>query len=61
MTLKKNINFREKMLEDQAGANYQNEYNQIRGALAHSVLSIESRHTLQRRENELKNMGAKIA
>ena len=61
MTLKKNINFREKMLEDQARANYQNEYNQIRGALAHSVLSIESRHTLQRRENELKSMGAKIA
>ena len=61
MTLKKNINFREKMLEDQARVNYQNEYNQIKGALAHSVLSIESRHTLQWRENELKNMGAKIA
>ena len=57
----KSIHFRKKMLEDQARANYQNEYNRIRGALAHSVLSIESRHTLQRRENELKNMGAKIA
>ena len=49
------------MLEDQARANYQNEYDQIRGALAHSVLNIQSRHTLQRRENELKHLGAKIA
>ena len=57
----KSIHFRKKMLEDQARANYQNEYNQIRGALAHSKLSIKSRHTLQRRETEQKHMGAKIA
>ena len=57
----KSIHFRKKMLEDQARANYQNEYDQIRGALAHSMLNIQSRHTLQRRENELKTLGAKIA
>ena len=57
----KSIHFRKKMLEDQARANYQNEYDQIRGALAHSMLNIQSRHTLQRRENELKHLGAKIA
>ena len=57
----KSIHFRKKMLEDQARANYQNEYDQIRGALAHSMLNIQSRHTLQRRESELKTLGAKIA
>ena len=57
----KSIHFRKKMLEDQARTNYQNEYDQIRGALAHSMLNMQSRHTLQRRENELKGLGAKIA
>ena len=60
-TKEKNIHFRKKMLEDQSKTNYQNEFDKIRGALAHSMLSMQSRHTLQRREDELKSLGAKIA
>ena len=57
----KSIHFRKKMLQDQSMANYQNEYEQIRGALAHSMLSHESKTTLERRETELRELGAKIA
>jgi len=56
----KSIHFRQKMLKDQIKTNYQNEFDKIRGALAHSVLSTHSIETLRRRENELKNLGAKI-
>ena len=61
MKQKKNIHFRKKMLEDQSKTNYQNELDKIRGALAHSVLSMASKHILERRENELKSLGATIA
>ena len=60
-TKEKSIHFRKKMLEDQSKTNYQNELDKIRGALAHSVLSMASKHILERRENELKSLGAKIA
>ena len=56
----KSIHFRKKLLEDQTISNYQNEFDKIRGALAHSVLSAHSIETLRRRENELKSLGAKI-
>jgi len=61
MRQKKNIHFRKKMLEDQSKTNYQNELDKIRGALAHSVLSAQSKHILERREHELRGLGAKIA
>ena len=57
----KSIHFRKKLLQDQTKANYQNEYEQIRGALAHSVLTHGTKATLLRRENELRGLGAKIA
>ena len=60
-TKEKSIHFRKKMLEDQSKTNYQNELDKIRGALAHSVLSMASKHILERRENELKSLGATIA
>ena len=56
----KSIHFRKKLLQDQTKANYQNEYDQIRGALAHSVLTHGSKATLERRETELLGLGAKI-
>ena len=60
-TKEKSIHFRKKMLEDQSKTNYQNELDKIRGALAHSVLSMASKHILERREKELQTLGAKIA
>ena len=56
----KSIHFRQKMLHDQIKTNYQNEFDKNRGALAHSVLSAQSKNILERRENELKSLGAKI-
>ena len=56
----KSIHFRQKMLHDQIKTNYQNEFDKIRGALAHSVLSTQSKQTLERREKELEKMGARI-
>ena len=50
------------MLEDQTISNYQNEFEKIRGALAHNRgLTTHTKHTLERREAELKSLGAKIA
>ncbi len=60
-TKEKSINFRKKMLDDRAKTNYQNEYDQIRGALAHTVLDSQTRRTLNRRQEELKRFGLKIA
>ena len=57
----KSIHFRKKLLQDQTMANYQNEYERIRGALEHTMLTHGARATLERRENELKGFGAKIA
>ena len=58
----KSIHFRKKLLEDQTISNYQNEFEKIRGALAHNRgLTMHSKHTLERREAELISLGAKIA
>ena len=51
------IHFREKMLKDQIKTNYQNEFDKIRGALAHSVLSAHSIETLRRKEKVLEKLG----
>ena len=56
----KSIHFRQKMLHDQIKTNYQNEFDEIRGAWAHSVLSVASMHTLERKEKELEKLGARI-
>ena len=57
----KSIHFRKKLLDDQVKTNYQNEYERIRGALSHSVLTQPSKATLERRQAELHKLGAKIA
>ena len=59
-TKEKSIHFRKKMLEDHMKTNYQNEFDKISGALAHSVLSMASKHTLEKKEKELQTLGAKI-
>ena len=54
----KSIHFRKKLLEDRTKVNYQHEYDKIRGALAHTVVPIQSKRNLERRMNELKSLGA---
>ena len=54
----KSIHFRKKLLEDRTKANYQHEYDKIRGALAHTVVPIQSRRNLERRMGELQSLGA---
>ena len=54
----KSIHFRKKLLEDRAKVNYQHEYDKIRGALAHTVVPIQSRRNLERRRDELISLGA---
>ena len=50
------INFRHDMLQRQKNANYQNEYNRLRGHLEHTVLRGENLHRLQHRMADLKSM-----
>ena len=54
----KSIHFRKKLLEDRTKVNYQHEYDKIRGALAHTVVPIQSRRNLERRMGELQSLGA---
>jgi len=60
-TKEQSIHFRKKMLQDQIKTNYQNEFDRLRGALAHSVLSEQSMRTLENRVKALEKMGATIA
>ena len=60
-TKEKSIHFRKKMLQAQIKTNYQNEFDRLRGALAHSVLSEQSMQTLKNRVDALEKMGATIA
>lgn len=50
------IHFRHDMLQRQKNANYQNEYNRLRGHLEHTVVRGENLHRLQHRMAELKSM-----
>jgi len=50
------IQFRHDMLQRQKNANYQNEYNRLRGHLEHTVVRGENLHRLQHRMAELKSM-----
>ena len=60
-TKEKSIHLRKKMLQAQIKTNYQNEFDRLRGALAHSVLSEQSMQTLKNRVDALEKMGATIA
>ena len=50
------IHFRHDMLQRQKNANYQNEYNRLRGHLEHTVVRGENLHRLQHRMADLKSM-----
>jgi hypothetical protein len=56
------IQIRKKMLERQKVNNYQNEYDRIRGLIAHNVVKQgdHSLDGLKRRASELKKLGAKV-
>ena len=60
-TKEQSIHFRKKMLQDQINTNYQNEFDRLRGALAHSVLNEQSMKTLKNKVETLEKLGAKIA
>ena len=50
------IHFRHDMLQRQKNANYQNEYNRLRGHLEHTVVRGENLHRPQHRMADLKSM-----
>lgn len=54
----KSIHFRKQLLENRAKVNYQNEYDRIRGTLAHSVVPIQTKRNIQNRMNDLEKLGA---
>ena len=49
----KSINFRMKLLQDRKKSMYQNEYDRIRGIIAHTVVPEQTREVIKRRMNEL--------
>ena len=58
-TKAKSILFRKNLLDAQKKINYQNEYERLRGTLAHTVIPIQTRETLTKRKNQLAKLGAK--
>ena len=49
----KNINFRMKLLQDRRKSMYQNEYDRIKGILAHTVLPQQTRDTIKKRMEQI--------
>ena len=54
----KSIHFRKQLLEDRAKVNYQNEYDRIRGTLAHTVVPIQTKRNIENRMKDLETLGA---
>ena len=54
----KSIHFRKQLLENRAKVNYQNEYDRIRGTLAHSVVPIQTKRNIKNRMNHLEKLVA---
>ena len=54
----KSIHFRRKLLQDRKKASYQNEYDRLRGAIAHTVVSQHTREVIEKRKAELIKFGA---
>ena len=52
----KSILFRKKLLDDAKKTNYTNEYNRIRGILAHSVVDQQTKQNIENRMNELSKL-----
>ena len=49
----KSINFRMKLLQDRRKSMYQNEYDRIRGILAHTVVPQQTKDVIQRRMKQI--------
>ena len=58
-TKAKSIDFRRNVLQAAKTANYQNEYERLRGTLAHTVVPIQTRETLTKRTEDLVKLGVK--
>ena len=49
----KNINFRMKLLKDRRKSMYQNEYDRIRGVIAHTVVPQQTKDVLENRSKDI--------
>ena len=49
----KNINFRMKLLQDRRKSMYQNEYDRIKGIIAHTVVPEQTKEVIQKRMKQL--------
>ena len=58
-TKAKSILFRKNIIDVQKRANYQNEYERLRGTLAHTVVPIQTQEVLTKRIEDLVKLGAK--
>ena len=54
----KSIHFRTKLLQDRRKASYQNEYDRLRGAAAHTVVSEQTKAVIENRQAQLIKLGA---
>ena len=57
----KSVVFRHNLLTTQKKINYQNEYDRLRGELAHTVVPEQSKEVIRKRLRELFMFGADIA
>ena len=49
----KSINFRMKLLQDRRKSMYQNEYDRIKGIIAHTVVPQQTRDTIKKRMEQI--------
>ena len=49
----KSINFRMKLLQDRRKSMYQNEYDRIKGIIAHTVIPQQTRDTIKKRMEQI--------
>ena len=50
----KSINFRTKLLQDRKKSMYQNEYDRIKGIIAHTVVPEQTKEIIQKRMKHIK-------
>ena len=56
-SMQKSITFRKNLLDKRAQANYQNEYEKLRGILAHTVVPQQTTNTVKTRLANLEKLG----
>ena len=54
----KNVHFRTKLLQDRRKASYQNEYDRLRGVIAHTTVSEQTKAVIEKRQADLIKLGA---